>query len=375
MNIAAAKNKSRRLRGNVTLKDIARKYGVSMVTVSAALRGDRRQVCEETGEKIRKLADRMGYDPSATAYARRLRYCASSKNILNHVVGIDFAWDYLDSPYFARLFQPLGRELTRHGYSILTNWAINEKDSRLPCSFARGEVDGVFHISGTTSDMLLSRLREEPGFGTRPVVSIFESLPGCSNILIDDYSGGRQIAEHLVAAGHKSVFYLESDNYQHVLRIRGMKDVMRKAGLAGTMHPVFFKLDHLGRSFASMRKQFEAFPECSAIFCSNDVNAIAIYNWFGETGINVPQNFSVVGFDNTHELRDESGRNILTTVEIPLEEAGRMAAEMMISRIEGRETGESTLTLPVKLIPRTSVSAPAPEGRTRPIANSTTHYK
>ncbi len=345
---------------SVTLKDVAAKCGVSMVTVSAALRGDRRQVCEKTELKIRKIAARMGYDPSATAFARRLRYCTSSKRILNHVVGLGFAWDYINSPYFARLFEALGKELTKHGYSILTNWAMNAEDSRLPASFARGEVDGVFHVSGSKSDRLLDSLRREAGFGMRPVVSIFEKLPGCSNVLVDDYSGGRQIAEHLLRMGHRSWLYLESGNYQNDQRMRGMRDALEAAGLdGGALHPVFYNILSQGRSLASLKEQIEAFPESTAIYCANDANAVRIHNWLGEIGLRVPQDISIIGYDNTHEIHDRHGVNMLTTVEIPLEEAGRAAAELMVSRIEGREQEDRDVTLPVKLVARSSVAGSA----------------
>jgi LacI family transcriptional regulator len=338
----------------VKLKDVAEACGTSIVSVSGALRGDRKQVSEARSAKIRAVARKMGYDMALHAGARRLRTGGSGARIVNQVVAIDFSMEIFGHAYFYDLFRELGRELSKESFCLLANWKVETKNPRLPVPISRGEVDGVFHITGTSPfEPLMKALSEDPGFRERPVVFILEKHEAASCVVMDDYDAGLQIGRLLQRHGHRSFFVPEVKNPSWDLRIAGICDGMGVGKQAA--HRFRFSLSGPGGLVAGLKK----IPECRAIFAGNDAYAVGIHKALAAEGCVVPRDYSLVGFDDNHSIPDRNGRNILTTVETPIAEVGRQAGRMMLRKVLEHDPKPEQVVLPARLIERNSVGPAA----------------
>lgn len=346
----------------VTQKHIAEHCNLSLMTVSRILRKDQEMFKAETVKRVLEAAEALGYDPSQTINARRLRYAKDADNpVENKLVAMYFSLHQAESQYFYRLLSGISKELYQEGYCLLTNWSSlnNETVGPIPAIFNRGEVDGVLTLSGTPLiDQVIVKLRSIPGFSTKPIVTMMEQEKDGCCVLVDDRSGGEAAMEHLIDLGHKEVIHVVFSKWQHQERIAGCEQACKAKGFdpAQVLHPMISDDHNETPSRESLFDTLKRFPTCKAIFSGNDHTAILISQWLKEEGIQVGEDMSLVGFDDTHSLPDSQGQNMLTTIHIPLEDVARRASRMLIERIRNKiPTGEK-LTLPVKLVVRGSAT-------------------
>ncbi len=352
----------------VTLKDIARHCGVSVMAVSWALRGDRSHVSEATAKRILAAADQLGYSESTSHLARRLRYSGNAKQAPpNKIIALSFSWLHLNSHYFVRILQGIGEVIHREGFSLLTDWSLPDPEGGqpIPSVFARGEVDGAIFIEGTSAS-IVDILRAVPGFGQRPVVSLFQPLASGSSVLVDEFGGGRLLAEHLLEQGHRHLAYVEVGGWSHDERQRGYREAIRQAGLEPASHlrPCRFQHDHPLAADHMLEQLRAEHPEVTAILAGNDYLAMRLADACARLGWQIPDNLALAGFDDTHVLPDGLGGNRLTSVRYPLRQAGAQAAEMLIRQILDRNTQATSVLLPVELVPRASSACPKPQPQT-----------
>ncbi len=345
----------------VTLKDIAAHCGVCAMTVSCALRGDRKMVSQKTIETIRQVAREMGYRSDLGHAARRLKYTHAETPVINHLVGMDINLDAIDSPYFTRLLGAICKVFYEEDFALLTGWSGKSRHDRLPLVFRRGDVDGVFNVAGVQgSDRILGLLRDEPGFGRRPVVSVLEPLADCPAVLTDDEAGGQAIAAHVHALGHRGLLYSvpACGSTPGKRRLAGMHNWCVDHGLDPQQFMIPLAYDsHAGAAafLAAWQQARQQTPQATAIFAGNDLNAVAICAALRDQGMRVPDDLSVIGYDDTHTVPDPSGNNLLTTVRLPLEDVGTRAAQMLIRLIRGETVNPTVVSLPVHLVVRSSV--------------------
>ena len=360
-----ARSGNRAAGGPVTMRDVARRCGVSVMTVSLALRASPR-VTAATVARVAAAAAALGYDPAHSLGAQRLRYRGrAGAGLVNRLVGLHLSLRFADGLYYTRLLRGLSAALDEAGFALLTDWAAGDEGRRpprqLPAIFGRGEVDGVLTLSGVEhADRIISLLRAEAGFGKRPVVCLMEPYPGCSAVLVDDFAGGRAVTEHLLALGHRRLLCLHTGRYQHVQRRAGCAAAFRAAGIdpAAAMRLFRFSSERPEQSARWLLAALRGFRGCHAVFAGNDVTALATAATLRGAGLRVPEDVSVVGFDDTHVLPDARGRNRLTSVRIPLETVGRQGAELLLALVQAREPAARTITLPVELVVRGSTAAP-----------------
>jgi DNA-binding LacI/PurR family transcriptional regulator len=348
----------------VTQKEIAKRCGVCVMTVSCALRGDRSMVSEKTIGRIRKVAAQMGYREDTGHAARRLKYTHARENVPNQILGINLALATTASPYFSRLLSAISELLCAEDFALLSGWTSSTLSGRLPQVFRRGEVDGIFHVAGVKGgDQLLTLLRSEPGFRDRPIVSILEPLDDCPAVLIDDREAGRALGEYLLSKGHREALYMlrSFDSVPGKARIEGLRDAWKAQGLdpQASLHPFHSdfldKIENgdLWRGFCRYR---ERHPSASVLLLGNDELAVRTWEILRGHGIRVPNDFSLTGFDDTHHIMGPTGDNILTTVQVPLEAAAKRAVGVMLALVRGEPIEENKIILPAKLIVRNSVA-------------------
>jgi LacI family transcriptional regulator len=311
------------------------------------------------------VARELGYDPEQALAARRLRYRRSERQVVNRLVGLYFSLRQARGPYFYQLLEGLGEVLDGAEFALLSNWAPSAKAPpvRLPAIVSRGEVDGVLTLSGVPHiDQLVALLRRDPGFGDRPIVSMMEPEEGCSAVLTADSAGGYALMQHLLGLGHRQVLYVDFHTWQNGQRVEGCRRACREHGLdpLQAVRALPYYTEDERRSRASLLHSLAQYPRCRAIFGGNDMTACLLAAWLREAGVQIPQDCSLIGFDDTHTLAAPTGANLLTTVRQPLIEVGRRAAALLVQHIRGEITEPRTIELPVELVVRGSTAPPPP---------------
>ncbi len=220
-------------------------------------------------------------------------------------------------------------------------------------------VDGIIATAGRYGDRaLLKRVA-----GEVPVVLAVRDLPGSGIPAIshDDVTGGRMAAEHLLALGHTNLAQLEGpeDIWSFEGRAQGFREAVQAAGATCLDIDRSIRLPTLeaGRELATELLAQDG-PRPTAVFIHNDTMAVGAIATFREQGIRVPDDLSVIGYNDV-PLTDQL-QPPLTTIRLPGYELGRLAAELVLTRIDGAESTTERVVLAPELVVRSSTGEPAP---------------
>jgi len=367
----------------ITQRDIAERCGIHQTTVSLALRRDPR-ISPETTDEILAVAAEMGYDPSVHTPARRLAMHRHGQAVLNHVIAVSMDPTYLHMHYYAAIFQSVVEVLMTKGYAVvlshLPKTAATPAEVALPTIFHRGDVDGLLYtIDENRFRPVYAHLRETPGFGQRPMISLMWPSDLNSSVMADDRQGAYQAAKHLLDLGHRHLLQFTLRQVKQDQRIQqwrwdGIRQALREARLDPEAHLHFFDVaqewldplwnplgtppvaPHPPREAANhpLMRFLRAHPEITAILALNDSSAIQAWYLLNLAGLRVPDDYSIVGFDDVDPMFDDYGHNQLTSVHLPLMRIGRKAAALIIEQVSGGAAERVQLCLPTELIPRAS---------------------
>lgn len=350
----------------VTLRDIAEACGVSVMSVSRAMRGDRAHLSTELMGKICATAEAMGYDPSMHASARRLANRRTGQHVLNHVVGMFFPGEFETYSYFMQIFRGMLRVFREHGYALLSDFLQDLSAHPLPGVFMRGEVDGVI-VLGRDADLevCIPQLRKAVQAHPCPMVTLISPIAGCSSVLADDMGGGYAATAHLLELGHRHIGHFcpqDSFDYPLVQRREGSRQAYRDRGLDPEVyfHAInvpLYEGDH-AYLVGEMMRAIQERPEITAYLARNDVTAQVLADALRQLGKRIPEDVSLIGYDDSDPLLDSCGQNMLTTVRVPLIELGREAAHLMIRRVTGNVPHDVQIVVPTTLVVRGSTAAP-----------------
>jgi len=332
---------------NITINDVARRAGVSVVTVSHSL-NNRGRVAEKTRERVLQAARDLGYVPNFAA--------RSLRDGRTHVLGV-LVHD-INTPYFMEIVRGATElaEQTQRELLIHTGLVDSEgAEQRRVAALSNGLADGVLVILPRNSRPYLELLERS----RVPVVlvnhhGVETSLP---NVSADNVVGARQATEHLLTLGHRRIGFVtgSSTTGQSEERLQGYREALGHFGVpyrAELVRPGDFWFER-GREAAD---ELLALPEPpSAIFAANDWSARGVIALAEERGLRVPQDLSVVGFDDIPAAAVQA-RPALTTVRHPLADIGRTAAQLLIDLVEGREQRGVRVELPSELIVRNSTA-------------------
>lgn len=315
-----------------TIKDIARRAGVSHTTVSRALNGNP-AIPECTAAAIRDLANELGYLPSAAARGLKTRR--------SKVIGVIVS--RIDNPYFGEIVQGIEDVLQPAGFSLFfsSSHLNSEIEKDIIQAFAEHRVEGVIICSVTVSRQQADRLK---AYGM-PIVVINNQSPEeyqCS-IAHDDVYGSRKITAYLISLGHKSIAYLGNENAERINqdRLKGFREEMRVSGTT-----VDESLIHdcgggeIQNGVEGMQSLLRSgIPD--AVFCFNDLMAIGALKVLADHDIHVPGQVSVAGFDNIQY--SAFSNPALTTFDQPKRAIGSEAAQTLLELVEHPQTQTSTL--------------------------------
>ena len=344
---------SRRSRGAVTIEDVARAVGVSAMTVSRVVNGGK-NVRDSTRLAVQQAVSQLNYSPNSAA--RSLAAGDASH------IGLLYA-----NPSAAYLSQFLigALEAARRAGAHLVIESCESDDAQDQAEVARmlaqSDVDGfILPPPLSESQPILAEL----ALVDMPLVTVAMGLPhdDILNIRIDDFAAAAQMTEHLIALGHRRIGLIKG-HPNHIAshdRARGFSETMQAHGIPaedGLVEQGFFTY----RSGLRAAERLLALPEPpTAIFASNDDMAAAAVSVAHRLGLIVPDDLSIVGFDDTALATTIWPE--LTTIRQPISEMAEAALEMLLGEIQRRRTGvrrrATERVLPHELIVRESSAPP-----------------
>lgn len=335
----------------VTLKDIAKEAGVSVMTVSNIVNGNYTKVSKETAEHVQKIISQMGYVPNASA-----RSLAKSKtNIIAIIMRGEENENPMLNPYYSAMVGAMIRKIQQHGYYAMVNIMKSHQD--ILQSLRTWNVDGAIFL-GLFDDEI------EAMYSVCNVPMVFvdsySNVRQLSNIGIDDFKGGQLAANYFISRGHRSVAFIgPTMKYNGVIRHRfdGFNSVLRVNGMEVSPEHIFEiesdvrqdAIVALGKHIAPMRKEF------SAIFITSDQIASYVVQGLVSGGVSVPEEMSVIGFDNLEICRQISPQ--LTTIAQDLNQKAHFAVSTLFQRLADPSLPAQSMVLDVKLVVRDSVAS------------------
>ena len=318
------------------LAEIAAQVGVSTATVSRALKRPD-LVREETRVAIVSAARKAGY-----VGADEMLMGKSGKGVIGLVV------PDIENPFFSVLAKSVLQELRRSGVSLIvadTNEESVDEGEIIATMLPR--VDGVIVASSRLGDSEISEL-----VTGKPVVLINRELQGVSSIVIDYSTGSRQAVEHLAALGHRHIAYAEgpSTSWSNTQRRKSfeaaMADLKLEAQIFGPYTPKF--------DGGVQAADIAVARGVTAIVAYNDLMAFGIMSRLASRGIRVPDQMSVVGFDDVPEASIWSPA--LSTVTVSIGASGRLAALALLRAIAGKDRDAGSRRIMSQLVVRGSTA-------------------
>jgi len=332
-----------------TIKDVARAAGVAASTVSRYLNGQLK-VSPATEAKVLEAVAELGYVPNAPA-----------RNLARRRSGvIGFVVPEISNPYFGSIADYVVEAVERHGRLVLlcSHRSQSVKQSSYIDLLDSGAIDGMLYLGSFRSN---ERLAAAIADGL-PVVVVDEpiaGLPPVSSVVMDDYAGGYQATSYLVALGHRRIAFVsgpaELGSVQE--RYRGYCDALRVASIdaEGQVNLAGQFTEQFGMS--ALPHLLAAAEPPTAAFVASDYIALGVLSAAEVHGIRVPDDLSIVGFDDIRFSQYVRPR--LTTIRSPVDRLAQQGVELLFERLQDPTAPARTQVLPVELVIRESAAAPA----------------
>lgn len=305
----------------VTVHEVARIAGVSAATVSRFLNGTAK-VSDEKRQAIESVIDRLNFKPNVLA--RNLKTGSS------RTIGV--LTQSLVSGYFADAMAGIDDVLQGTGYAPLIvsgHWHADEEAERIELLIAR-RVDGLVILSGKLKDAQILKLAQRV-----PIVAFGRRLEGpqAFGFSLDNYQGACDAVEHLILQGHRQIAFISgpADHQDALARLAGYRDTLAKHRIEE--HPQLVAGGDFSESggLLAVERLLESGQRFSAIFAANDLTAYGARLALYRRGIRVPEDISVVGFDDLHSSMYTTPP--LTTVRQPLFDVGRCLGKAIVRMI------------------------------------------
>jgi len=329
----------------ITIKDIAKRVGVSPSTVSKAL-NNRSDVSAETRAKILEVAQELNFTPHAFGKALKKK---TSENI-----GVLFCRDLhslSSNPFYSRVLEGIEAELALNNYNLILQIVTESTKDELPKMVRERQVDGLLLV-GTFVDSYLERIFQED----LRIVLVDPKKPSYrySQVLIDNEHGAFQATKYLIDRGHRQIGFISGDlsrmSFQQ--RYNGYLKALQASGIE--VNENWVRTGGLENGYDHVKALLST-EKVTAIFSANDINAIYGYKAINDLGLRIPEDISVIGFDDIDLAKISTPP--LTTMRVYKEELGSIAVRTLLRMLQTGDTRPVTTIVPTRLIERDSVRA------------------
>lgn len=328
-----------------TIKDVAKLAGVSTTTVSHVI-NKTRTVAEDTTRLVLDAIKQLNYSPSAVARSLKI----------NTTKSIGMIVTTSEAPYFAEIIHAVEEHCYRQGYSLFLCNTQNqtEKLKNHLEMLAKKRVDGILvmcsEYTGSSLDLLTN-------YSNLPMVVMDWGPNNEHTDIIQDnsFNGGYLAGKYLIENGHRKISIIAGELTKTTAQTRydGFAQALNEAGLKINPHWVtegFFEPED---GYECMNKILIQDELPTAVFCCNDIMALGAISAITEKGLSVPDDISVIGYDNIHASRFYAPP--LTTIHQSKSRLGVMAITLLFNRINGSSDQPTHIEIHPELVVRKSV--------------------
>ena len=334
-------------KSTLTIQDVARAAGVSVSTVSRVL-NDKDDVAIETYEKVQRVIDELGYASSLAA--------KSMRSYKTDTIGL--LVDSLKNSYMIEIMKGVDRAIEDFGYELIIH-TTGKFIKNLDIAWERQHVaqlngsltDGIIVVTPTTTNLP----------SAFPLVMIDPHVQGDNfpSVISTNRDGALSVMEYLISLGHRRIGFIggRPDLQSAIRRQQGYEDGLRQANIP--LDPDLIQPgDYMRKTAYHCAKKLLNLPSPpTAIFAANDQSAIGVMEMAAEAGVRIPEDLSLVGFDNIPETAFTQPP--LTTVNQFIEELGYTATKILVDLIQGKSLETNLYKVSTELVIRNSCRAVA----------------
>ncbi len=332
------------------LVDIARAANVSTATIVRVI-SKNGYVSEKTRKNVEEVIEKYGYFPNKVARSLRTK----TTNMIGLIMPQDTA-----NPFFAQISDAISRAAHDAGYhviSLITNYDM-ETERGLVEEMTAIKVDGIIFSSYTFPDVVIKIVQSN-----MPVVMIERpnDVYGINKILVDDEEGSYIAARHFIEKGHTRLAFIgqKLDGTVEINRHEGFLKACREFELSiGNSMMQFVDHYRVQDGYSAAKEILKQNSRPTGIFAASDILAAGVMQCLYDAGIRVPDDMSVIGYDNT---LSQMTAPKLTSIGYPMEEIGKYAVQMIVDKIQNQQTSTKTITLSPHMVQRNSVKSLVPE--------------
>jgi LacI family transcriptional regulator len=326
-----------------TIRDVAKRAGVSPITVSRVINNDG-YVSQQTRQRVEAAIQELNYIPNALGPSLRSKQTKTLALVLTDIT----------NPFWTSVARGVEDAANKQGYHVIIGNTDEspEKQEQYLTFLMKKQVDGflVVPASSRSLDMLLKRCV--------PFVVIDRRIPDerIDSVRGDSVNGAYELTKHLLALGHRRLAIITGQPQHSTAsdRVTGFLQALQDAGVRDTPQIYWGKYNQrTGYEYAYTALQTK--PRPTAIFASNNSIAIGAVGALRDAGLQIPQDISVVAFDDLPAAIDP----FLTVAAQPAYEMGKQATALLLSRLAGdAPEGFQEIVLPVEIIIRKSTGEP-----------------
>jgi LacI family transcriptional regulator len=339
----------------VLMDDVAARAGVSVTTVSHVLNEvPGKRIRRETRDRVRQAADELGYLLNGVARSLRTR-----RSQVIAMIGDEVAI----TPFAVGIIVGAQAAASTLGWLLVHVTTGVDRSSELAeiQALRQRQVDGFLYARMYHREVILPEVLHD-----LPVVIVDGTSPDgtISSVVPDEFGGGRTATRELIRHGHTKIAFINNidDIPASRGRLAGYRSTLEEAGLCFRAEYVLRAASDAVGGLGAARALLDLDDPPHAIFCFNDRMAMGVYHAAHERGLRIPEDLSVVGFDNQPNIADGLFPH-LTTVALPHYEMGTWGVRTLVEQLTGpADSDPSQVALACPLIRRESVSPPAGQG-------------
>lgn len=327
-------------RGRIRIVDIADELGVSTATVSNVIHGKTKKISDETVKRVQKLLEERQYIPSMAG----ILLAQNNSKIIGVVINDHEKYEghTLEDPFISSSVNELAKEIEQAGKFLMLK--VTDKWDDIPRFASMWNMEGMVLIGYCDQDY--KKMREQMHIPFVVYDGYMESAGNLVNTSADHFDGGVQAGRFLKNKGHRTVLCIsDNDICMDMERFMGLKREIPNAEL------MVIPMEQEARTIFYM-EHLEEIKKYSAVFAVSDHYAMDFIQFLKSVGISVPEDISVIGFDDVRE--SEKFVPALTTIRQDNRQRAVLAVKML-DRLRNGDCKDKNVTLPVTLIERDSV--------------------